>query len=246
MNSTRKIAIVTGVLFIIATITVLLATALEPVLNGSGYLIRVSANANQVIVGALLELIAAFASAGIAVSMYPVLKKWNAGPTLGSVVFRTLEAVMYMAAVVSLLSLLTLSQQLTSAGATDRASLQTIGDLLVSVRQHATLLGVFAFSLGAFLYYFVFFQSRLVPRWLSGWGIAAIILMMAACMLALFNDSPVTGYTFLALPIALQEMVLAVWLIVKGFSPSAIASGPDEVKAMKTAEHAKVDVPAGA
>jgi hypothetical protein len=224
MNSTRKIAVVTGVVFIIATVAALLAAALTPVLTGADYLTRFSAQTNQVAAGALFYLIAAFASAGIAVVMYPVLKKWNAGLALGSVIFRTLEAALYMAAVVCLLSLLTLSQQLTSVVAAERASLGAVGGLLVSLWGHATLAAVFAFSLGAFLYYYVMFQSRLVPRWLSGWGIAAAILMLAACMLSLFSDSLVTGYGLLILPIAVQEMVLAVWLIVKGFSPSAIAS----------------------
>jgi hypothetical protein len=236
----RKIAVTTGVLFIIATVAALLAAALVPVLIGADYLTRVSAQTNQVAAGAFLYLIAAFASAGIAVSLYPVLKSTNAGLAFGSVVFRTLEAAMYMVAVVSLLSLQTLGRQLTTAGAAERTLLQAIGDALVSVRDHATLLGVFAFCLGAFIYYYLFFQSRLIPRWLSGWGIAAIILMMAACVSALFGDRPVTGYVALVIPIAVQEMVLAVWLIVKGFSPSAIDSGPAEVKMMKPAEPAKV------
>jgi hypothetical protein len=83
-------------------------------------------------------------------------------------------------------------------------------------------LGVFAFCLGGFIYYYLFYRSRLIPRWLSGWGIVAIILMLAAGVAALFSDSPVTGYVPLAIPIAVQEMVLAVWLIVKGFSSSPI------------------------
>jgi hypothetical protein len=218
-----------GVLFIVALAADLLATALRPSLSGTDYLTRVSAHANQVTGGALLSLIAAFASAGIAVSMYPVLKKRNATLALGVVVFRTLEAAMYVVATVGLLSLLTLGQQFTSAAAPDHSAFQAIGDSLVSLRQHASLAGVFAFSLGAFLYYYLFFRSRLIPRWLSGWGIAAIILMMVACLLALFSDSPVTGYVLLALPIGVQEMVLAVWLIVKGFRssplPSTAASG---------------------
>jgi hypothetical protein len=244
MNPTRKIAVVTGVLFIIATVAALLAAALEPVLTGTDYLTRVSAHTNQAAAGAFFYLIAAFTSAGIAISLYPVLKDTNAGLALGSVVFRTLEAAMYMAAVLFLLSLLTLGQQFTTAGAVERTSLQVIGDSLVSLREHATLVGVFAFSLGAFIYYYLFFLARLVPRWLSGWGIVAIILMTAACLLALFSNSPVTGYTLLIFPIAVQEMVLAVWLIVKGFSPSAIASGPAEVKTMKPTEPAKVEIPA--
>ena len=215
-NATR----LTGVLFITATVADLLGAAVRPALTGTDYLSRVSANANQVAASALLLLIAAFACVGIAVSMYTVLSKTNTGLDLGSVVFRALEAAMYLVAIVSQLSLLTLGQQLVSAGAADRASLGAVGGLLLSLREHAALAGVFAFCLGAFLYYYVFFQSRLIPRWLSGWGIAAIILMMAACVLALFSNSPVTGYVLLALPIFVQEMVLAVWLIVKGFSPS--------------------------
>jgi hypothetical protein len=86
------------------------------------------------------------------------------------------------------------------------------------------LVAVFAFCLGAFMYYCLFLQSRLIPRWLSGFGIVAIILMMAACVLALFSGNRITSYIPLAAPIAVQEMVLAVWLIVKGFNPSVIAS----------------------
>jgi hypothetical protein len=156
--------------------------------------------------------------------MYPVLKKWNAGLALGSVIFRTIETVFYTVGVVCLLSLLTLSQQFTSAVSADRTSLQAIGDLLLTIHQQAALAGVFAFCLGAFMYYYLFFQSRLIPRWLSGFGIVAIILMLTACVLALFSDNPVTGYIPLAFPIFLQEMVLAVWLIAKGFNPSVSAS----------------------
>ena len=74
----------------------------------------------------------------------------------------------------------------------------------------------------------LFFQSRLIPRWLSGFGIVAIILMLAACVLALFSGNRITSYIPLAAPIGLQEMVLAVWLIVKGFNPSAAVSKPEK------------------
>jgi hypothetical protein len=74
------------------------------------------------------------------------------------------------------------------------------------------------------MYYTLFYRARLVPRWLSGWGIAATLLMMTACLLSLFSNNPVTGYTFFFLPLLVQEMVLAGWLLVKGFSPSHLAS----------------------
>ena len=221
----RRYALTAGVLFIIATVADLLGAAVRPDLSGTDYLTQVAAQGNRVAAGTLLLLIAAFACAGIAISMYPILRKANAGLALGSVVFRTVEAVMYVIAVVSLLSLLTLGQQHVSAGAAERASLGAVGGLLLSLREHAALAGVFAFCLGGLLYYFAFFQSRLIPRWLSGWGIGAIVLMTTAAVLALFNDAAVTGYAPLAVPIFLQEMVLAVWLITRGFSPSAVRIG---------------------
>jgi Domain of unknown function (DUF4386) len=224
MNSTRKIAVITGVIFIIATVAVLVAGALTPALTGTDYLTWFSAHANQVAAAALFYLVAAFASAGIAIAMYPVTKESNAGLGIGSVIFRALEAAFYMVEVVILLSLLTLSQQFTIAGVADRTLLQVISNSLVSVREHAALVAVFAFCLGAFMYYYLFYQSRLIPRWLSSFGIVAIVLMMTACVLALFSGNFITSYIPLAAPIAVQEMVLAVWLIVKGFNPSVSAS----------------------
>jgi Domain of unknown function (DUF4386) len=218
-RSSRRVALSAGVLFITATVANVFGTALSrPLLEAPDYLVSIAGHANRVAAGALLELIAAGASVGIAISLYPVLKRWGASLALGSVVFRTAEAVMYMISVVSLLSLLALSQRFTSAVSADPASFRTVGDSLLDVRQQAALVGVFAFSVGGLLYSYLFYRSRLVPRWLSGWGIGAIILMILACLLSLFSQNELTTYTILAIPLGVQEMVLAVWLIAKGFS----------------------------
>jgi len=225
MDTTRKIAVITGVLFILATLTgPLLATPLTPDTTGADYLARFSAQPNQAAAGILFWIISAFTGAGIAIAMYPVLKERNTGLALASVIFRTIEAAFYLVIKVSLLSLLTLGQQFRTAGAADRTLLQAIGNLLVSVNDHAALVAVFAFCVGAFMYYYLLFQSGLIPRWLSGFGIVAIILMMTACVLALFSGNRITSYIPLAAPIGIQEIVLGVWLIVKGFNPSASAA----------------------
>jgi hypothetical protein len=226
MNSTRKIAIITGVIFIIATSVDFAARALTPGLTDPGTLTRFAAHPSQVAGGALLYLIAGFASGSIAIAMYPIMKGSNPGLALGSVIFRAVEAVFYTVEVVCLLTLLTLSRQFTAAGAADRAWLQAAGNLLVSGRDQAALVAVFAFCLGAFQYYLLFFQSRQLPRWLSGFGLVAILLMTSACGLALFSGHRITSYIPLAFPIFLQEMVLAVWLIVKGFNPPVPAASP--------------------
>jgi hypothetical protein len=225
MDSNRKTALAAGLLFIVATAASLLGTAIEPALTGTDYLTRISENMTRVSGGGLLELIAAGTSAGIAISLYPVLKRWSGTLALGAVVFRTIEAVMYTLGAVSMLSLLKVAQQFTQSAGADRAWLQAIGDAVVGVRQEAILAGVFAFAVGALMYYYAFFRSRLLPRWLSGWGIAGELLMLVACLSALFSRNPVTSYTILILPIAVQEMVMAVWLITRGFSSAAIEPG---------------------
>ena len=226
MAPDRRAALTAGVLFIVATAASLLSTAVEhPVLTGTDYLTRIAENTSQVSAGGLLELIAAGASAGIAISLYPVLRKRSEGLALGAVVFRALEAVMYTVGAVITLSLPTVARQYTQATAPSHGGIQAIGDALTGVREDAILAGVFAFILGALMYYYVLYRSRLVPRWLSGWGIAAQFPILIACLSALFSHTPVTSYKILILPIAVQEIVLAAWLIFRGFSPSAGQAG---------------------
>ena len=216
MEPSRTTAVATGTLFIVATVAALAAAAVEPARTGTDYLTGVAAHPNRLAAAALLYLIAAGTSVGIAIALYPLLKQVNAGVALGSVVFRSIEAVFYTGAVVNLLSILPLGQQLATAPADSRASIHAIADSLLSMRDRSTLAGVFAFCVGALMYYALFYRSRLVPRWLSGWGIAGALLMLTACLLALFSDNPVTGYVVLILPILVQELVLAAWLLIKG------------------------------
>jgi hypothetical protein len=215
-------------LFTAGTATILLGTAIEPALTGTGYLTGISKHMTQVSVGGLLELLAAAASAGIAVSLYPVLKTWSGTLALGAVIFRAIEAAMYVLAAVSMLSLATVARGFTQAATADRGSFQALGDSLLAVRREAILAGVFAFALGGLMYFSVFYRARLVPRWLRGWGILGDLLILAPCLSALFSGNAVSSYTPLVLPIAVQEMVLAVWLIGRGFRTAMVERLADE------------------
>jgi Domain of unknown function (DUF4386) len=223
LDSYRRTASIAGLLFIVATAASLLGTAIEqPIVAGGDYLTRISQDMNRLSAGGLLELVAAGTSVAIAISLYPVLKRWSVGLALGAVVFRGIEAVMYTAGAVSMLSLLKVAEQFTTARSADRPWLMAIGHSMLGTRQEAILAGVFAFVVGALIYYYVFYRMRLVPRWLSGWGILAGFLIFVACLSALFTRNPVTSYTILVIPIAVQEMVFAIWLIARGFSSTAL------------------------
>ncbi len=151
MNTNRKTAIITGIIFIIATAAGLLGNALTGSIVGApDYLVQIAANKNLVVVGALLAFVAAAGSAGIAISLYPVLRKHNEGLALGSVGFRLVEGVFYLVGVLGLFSLLSLGQEYASAGPQAAPAIQVLGDLILAVRVWAGfVLGVIAFCLGA-------------------------------------------------------------------------------------------------
>ena len=177
------------------------------------------------ILGGLLVFFAAFACAGIAIWLYPVLKKHHEGLALGSVGFRVMESMLYIVGVVGLLSLLTLSQEYVKAGASN-ASCFKCQALLLAIKKWAGQLGVIAFTMGALMYYSIFYRSKLIPRWFPAgafWQphhrLQPPCWRYSACWFLFRRSSCI-----LQLPIGLQEMVLAVWLIVKGFNPSAVAA----------------------
>ena len=223
----RGLARIAGVLFIIATAASLLSTAFLGSVGSSDYLTSVAANGSQVAAGVLVRFIAAFASAAIAISLYPVLRKYRRGLALGSVGFRLIEGTFYTLGAVSVLLLLTLSQEFVNTGGADPGYFITSGTLLKALDDWAGLAGVFAFYVGGFLYYCVFYQTRLVPRWLAAWGIGGVVLGAVAALLILFDvvATMSTVQIVLNVPIGVQEMVLAVWLIVKGFRLPSSASG---------------------
>src|SRR5574341_1023914 len=138
MNTDRKIAIIAGALFIIATAASLLGTGFTgSILGAPDYLTRISANGNPIMVGALLSFIAAAVSSSIAVSLYPVLRKYNEGLALGSVGFRLIEGVFYIVGIICLLSLFTLSQNFVNAGGQGASYFQALGHFLLTARDLA-------------------------------------------------------------------------------------------------------------
>jgi hypothetical protein len=222
MDPNRKTAIIVGVLFINAMVSSMPRYfLLDPILDAPDYLINVSTNENRMIIGTLSFFILAVTLVGIAIVIYPILKKHNESLALGYVATRIIESVLFIVAIIAILALFPLSQEYVKAGAPDASYFQTLGDLLLAVRHYAyDVLWPITLSLGALMFYYLLYQSKLIPRWLSVWGFIAAPLFPVS-PLSLFGS---TISDLFVLPLVVNEMVLAVWLIVKGFNPSAINS----------------------
>jgi hypothetical protein len=230
MARDRRTAIVVGALFILADFAGIPSLILwAPIAAAPDLLTAISGNENQLITSALLQLIMAAACAGIGITLYPVLRRHREALALGSTGFRLIESVFQMIGAMGLLVLLTLSRAFASAGTADGVPLSALGGLIVAGCDWVANVPVpLAWGLGALMYYYVFYRTRLVPRWLAGWGLVGIFGPLLAVILVMYGLIGGLGpaQLLLNLPIAVQELVLAVWLIVKGFNQSAISGQP--------------------
>ena len=225
IDPSRTNAVVAGVLFIVATAASLLSGPFLAPVTGTGYLAGAATHHAQVATGVLLGFIAALAAPGIALALYPVLRRFGEGLALGAVAFRIIEGIFYALGMLVLLSLSTLSREFVDAGAPADQHYTTLGHTMLAQYHWLVDAGLLlAFSLGGLMYYLVFYRSKLIPTWLSAWGIAGVVLLMVAAVLLIFGViGPLSaGQVALAVPIGVQELVLAVWLIVKGFNRSAL------------------------
>lgn len=224
-NSYRRTASFVGLLFLIAMVTSLGGGLwVESFLDNPDYLVTVSANSSQVVMGALLELINCIAVVGIAVLLYPILKKKTESLAMGYVGFRIVEAAILVAAVLCSLLLITLSQEYLAASGGDTAYFQSLGMLIKAARSNLTgLLTATFFSCAALLLYYFMYQTKLVPRFISIWGFIAVLLMLTWNLLEAFGISISAGIVF-GLLIILNEIFLGIWLMVKGFNMTELNS----------------------
>ena len=232
MNTYRKTAVIVGILFIIGSVSGILAGVISaPIQAGSTYPLNVSASETQWIIGTLLVLLMGLSLPMIPVMLYPIFKKHNEVLAFGSVLFRgVFEAVGEMLLVISFFLLLTVSEIYGKTGAADASNFQTLGSMLIAAGDWIQMIGGIVFSIGTLMIFALFYQTRLIPRWLSAWGLIGAVLYFVANLVSMFSPLHIApdigvGIGILLVPTAIQEMVFAVWMIVKGFNPSAVASG---------------------
>jgi hypothetical protein len=226
-NSNKKTAIIVGVLFILAAVTSIIGLILyDPILNDPYYLIKGSENETQVIWGAFFELILAFSVIGISVAIFPIVKKRNASIAIGYVSFRLLEGTIIIIGIMSLLSIVTLSQEFSKAVAPNVSSFLTVSKLLVAVHNWTFLFGPnLALGPSTLMMAYFLYKSKLVPRFISVLGFIGGPLIFVSGVLVMFGMYLQLSVwaAISAIPVFAYEMTLAVWLIFKGFNSSAMA-----------------------
>ena len=229
MNSHRKTSIIVGVLFLTAMFTSMLGDGLiKSILDVPDYLINVYPNKTRVIMGILLQLICAVAVVGIAVMLFPILKKHNKNIAFGYLCFRIIESAIIFISAISILTLLTLSQEYIKAGVPDASSYQTSGALAVAGHYWAFQMVIIVCGIAGLMFCYLLYQSKLIPRFISILGIIGYPLSLVAPLLDMFDiiDTLHGAGIIMYLPGALFEIVLfPIWLFIKGFNSSAISSG---------------------
>lgn len=222
IDPARKNEKITGVFFIAATTAAITGAQLySPVLQQTDILSAAGQAPGQIALGAFFELLLAFSAVGTGIMLYPHLKRYSESWGLGYALFRSLEVVFILIGVTSMLSIAQLGQQSAGLSGSELLSVRAVGNLMKTIYGWAFVLGPhFMLGINTFIYSSIFYQTRLVPRRLSALGMLGAVLIFIAAVLELlgFISQLSVQLLFLALPVAVYEMVLAAWLILKGFS----------------------------
>lgn len=222
----KKTARLVGSGFLFSNVTFILGSIvmLESILGNPDYLSVMSAGRAQVVLGVLLNFANGLAYVGIAVLLFPILRQRLESLALAYVGFRVVEFIIQILADVSPLALLTLTEDPGKAGAAAASGLQALGALLLAERFWAFQMLNLVFSSSALLLYYMLRRTRLIPDFISIWGLIAAALVLLNTMLGWFNPNLGEALgTITGLPMLLNELFLGGWLIARGFNPSVIA-----------------------
>lgn len=228
MDRLRKTAMLAGGLYLVTFAASIPARFyfLDPVLSDPGYIVGSGAD-ERVLVGGLLDIVNALACIATAVVLFRVVKRQSETLALGFVASRLLEAAIISIGVVSLFAVVTLRQDMAGTAGAEEGSLVTVGAALVAVYEWTFLFGpnvmaaVNALLLGTLMY-----RSGLVPRAIPIMGLIGGPLLLASVVGIVFgtHDLDAGLHVIAAAPIALWELSLGVFLVVKGFRPSSITA----------------------
>jgi hypothetical protein len=216
MGAYKSTARSIGILFIIASAAAIIGGTLALPATEADFLSEAAGSEGRVVIGLILELVLALAVFGMAALFFPILKKQHEGMALGYVATRTLEGVLIAAGTISAALMLAVSKGFGPEATAE--GVEPLADVLLAAREWTYWFGPMAvFSVSALILNWLLYRSRVVPTWISIWGFIGGVLLLASAVLEMFGQTLGWWQAVFTAPIGVNEMVLAVWLIIKGF-----------------------------
>jgi hypothetical protein len=233
MNIYRMNAVMGGALYFLGTVfgvlsavvggEVLSSLVLGKPLASADMLGLVAANSSRLTGGAFLTLMMGISLVAMTVFLYPVFRKDSKELAMGMILFRgALEGTSYFISTLGILALVALANEYVAPGAAS-AALQSMGNVLYQLPDLSGTVGTIMFLIGTTCLYISFYRTRLIPRWLTVWGLIGVVPYLAYALLHFFHMDNGIGF-YLQMVMAPQELVMGLWLVVKGFNSSAIAT----------------------
>jgi hypothetical protein len=225
-TSTRNAARFAGILFILQMTAAIISHSvlLVPLLRGEDFLSNMAANETKVIIAMLLDLVTGASVFAISVILFPILKRFSERIALWYVGLRLTEWVIALISGMLLLTVLSISKDYQQASTQESNMLQTLSEYFLTSRDSIRNLMLLTFCLSASMFYFLLYKSKLLPRFISVWGLIGVLLLFAEILSSIFGSS--LGGIMIMLPMGLNEIFLGIWLMVKGFNESAM--NPDK------------------
>ena len=228
----KSAATAAGILYITGTVTgVLSMVAISPVRDASDPLAAAAEHSGSVVTGALLVLVMGLSLAFVPVVLFPVLRRVDETLAIGYLVIRgAVETVCYILLAIGWLLLLPLGEAMSAGPGAGSPAGVRLGGLVLDSEAANAVLGL-VFCLGGVIFYLLLYRSGIVPRWIALWGLLAIPFYVAAHLLAMYGvvGANSSGQVLMFMPMAVQEMALAVWMIARGFRPAADSTAPTKM-----------------
>ncbi|SDB50102.1 protein of unknown function [Flavobacteriaceae bacterium MAR_2010_188] len=217
MKANKSIVRIVGLLFLIQIVTYMIGNQFltSPIINTPDFLTSIYENSDQLLIGTLLEFICAIAVVAISVLLYPILKNYSERIAIWYVGFRISEFTIIVFSKIKILSLIPLTQDYINTTMTENENLKTLGRMILIEHSIAVLMVMIAFGIGALMFYYLLFKSKLIPRFISVWGMIGVILVLTANVVELSGSS--LGM-LIYMPMGLNELFLGFWLLFKGLN----------------------------
>ena len=231
MNSIKRTSRIIGILFLVQMMAAIInfSIILDPILYGpEDILVEISSNSSNVIIAMFLGLLCGASVFAIATIVFPILKMYSERIALWYFGLRLGEFLSWLITGIFLLSLLSLSQEYTQAEMQNPLHLKAIGKTLLSSHGATMNLSLIVYCLASIMFYYLLFRTKLVPRFISVWGLIAVPLLFTEITFNIFGAS--LGGMLLMMPIGLNEILLGTWLIVRGFNLSSIPPNTDKTQ----------------